>query len=226
MIYVGIIHGQGVSDSAPLARAIQRLAAGLASTKAMRGGVDLVFVASGRLAEPGFDGMRLGRLSRSQEIVQVRVALPETVYAMPDPLPILTKHVAEAVRVAAGKLQAQGISFDETAHLKALEEATGLRVQPKAVSARIAEVGDPPTEVEVSVSIGDPPQRQTVEALQEIESEMEMLLGPIGGRVATHEWGGGTWTWTLEGPPGPVRSAAVELLRSRGLRARVRNTGS
>jgi hypothetical protein len=76
LIYVGMVLGGPESLPPDLAAALADVQDRITQIDTGPGSLDLVFVIGGSLRDADFDGVRVGRLSRSRKIVQVQAAIP------------------------------------------------------------------------------------------------------------------------------------------------------
>jgi hypothetical protein len=114
MIYIGEILGGPELRDAPISRAIEKLYRLRGSVgKGACGSLDLVFHVAGSLREPEFSGVRTGRFSRKERVLQVQIAVPKEIVGAEDPYPFLAAAVLDAVRVAAPVFAKAGIAYPE-----------------------------------------------------------------------------------------------------------------
>ena len=115
MIYIGQIRGgPELRNDTPIAQALAKIyrLRGPEGEGAF-GSLDIVFHVAGSLLAPEFCGVRTGRFSRKERMLQIQVAVPKDVVAAEDPYPFLAAQVLEAVRVAAPIFRKARIPYPE-----------------------------------------------------------------------------------------------------------------
>jgi hypothetical protein len=92
------------------------------------GSLDVVFHVAGSLLQPEFSGVRTGRFSRKERMLQVQIAVPPEVVVSEDPYPFLAARVLDAVRLAAPVFSKAGIAYPEEEYVAVAEQMARLAV--------------------------------------------------------------------------------------------------
>lgn len=85
------------------------------------GSLDIVFHVAGSLGQPEFSGIRTGRFSRKERMLQVQIAVPADVVESDDPYPFLAARMLDAVRVASPVFSKAGIPYPEGEYIAIAE---------------------------------------------------------------------------------------------------------
>jgi hypothetical protein len=114
VIYIGEILGGPELTHSPISRAIAKLSRSRGpGGEGPFGSLDIVFHVAGSLLQPEFTGVRTGRFSRKERMLQVQIAVPREVVASDDAYPFLAARVLEAVQVAGPIVRKAGIPYPE-----------------------------------------------------------------------------------------------------------------
>ena len=114
MIYIGEILGGPELTHSPISRAIAKLFRSRGpGEEGEFGSLDIVFHVAGSLLQPKFTGVRTGRFSRKERMLQVQIAVPSEVVASEDAYPFLAARVLEAVRLAGPVFRKARIPYPE-----------------------------------------------------------------------------------------------------------------
>jgi hypothetical protein len=90
------------------------------------GELDLVYHVPGSLFKVDFQGIRTGRISKKERIMQVQMAVPEAALNAPNLLSILTDLLRQAVKVGSERLAKKEISFSQEDHLRLIDQIEAL----------------------------------------------------------------------------------------------------
>ena len=118
MLYIGEIRGGPELDNAPIINAISRLFSLKGSDGPELGtSLDIVFQIPGSVFSPEFEGVRTGRFSRKEQILQIQIAVPkEMVYENEDDaLSFCFEALRTASGLAAERLKKAKAPFNEAA---------------------------------------------------------------------------------------------------------------
>jgi hypothetical protein len=133
VIYIGRIYGGPELDGTPVDQAIAKLVRsrgeGKASTLGDFGSLDVVFHVAGSILQPEHKGVRTGRFSKRERMLQVQVAVPADVVALPDPYPVVARGLLEAVRAGAPVFAKAGIPYPLDEYVAVAERMIRLGVQ-------------------------------------------------------------------------------------------------
>ena len=115
-LHIGMITGGPDAEHSrfdAIERTIARLVIGTRdeSPIAIGGSVDLVFHVPGSITKPDYEGIRTGRFSRKDEMIQIQVSVPEEVVNSEDPAPFIFASMREAVEMAHPAFKSTGIAF-------------------------------------------------------------------------------------------------------------------
>ncbi len=138
-LYIGGIFGGPEAEGSEVFRTICALsqAKETAQThfvKPTDGELDLVFHVPGSMLSVPFEGIRTGRLSKKERIMQVQMAVPEAALKAPNLLAILTDLLRQAVKVGKQHLEKKQIDFQEEDHLRLIDHIEGLVAQQQAAT--------------------------------------------------------------------------------------------
>jgi hypothetical protein len=87
------------------------------------GSLDVVFHVPGSLLKPEHAGMRTGRLSRKERMLQIQIAVPETLLASTDGLrAFILAAIADAIDLGAQPFKRARITYPEAEYRAQLEE--------------------------------------------------------------------------------------------------------
>ena len=94
------------------------------------GGLDLVFHVPGSILKPPFAGMRTGKFSRKERLLQIQIAVPEAQLDAPSLRQYLVDSVRSAIHLAVPKFIKAGIPYlpeEYLAQVDQLELRLGLK---------------------------------------------------------------------------------------------------
>jgi hypothetical protein len=115
VIYIGQINGgpelRGTPVDLAIAKLVRSRGEGKASTLGEFGSLDVVFHVAGSILQPEHTGVRTGRFSKRERMLQVQVAVPAEVVASPDPYPFVARGLLDAVHAAAPVFATAGIPY-------------------------------------------------------------------------------------------------------------------
>lgn len=115
MIYIGCVYGGPELTGSPVDRAIAKLMRfrgdGKAGTLGEFGSLDVVFHVAGSILQPEHEGVRTGRFSKRQRLLQVQIAVPADVVASPEPYPFVAQGVLDAIYAAEPVFAKAGIRY-------------------------------------------------------------------------------------------------------------------
>jgi hypothetical protein len=86
------------------------------------GSVDVVFHVPGSILKPEHTGLRTGRFSRKECILQVQIAVPELLMESPGLRRYLLASIREAVRLSDARFAKAGIPFPMAEYLSQVDE--------------------------------------------------------------------------------------------------------
>lgn len=212
-IYVGRVGYGPKLDRLPISRSIHAIRDALRHELGPANAgpsIDIVVHVPGSLGEAEFEGIRTGRLSRAEQMVQAEIAVPRDLGTAAEPTGPLLELVASAIVAGAEHLKRAGISFDTAAHARALQRTAarlGVPAPRKLQLAQIAPIpeDEPWVEVRLSASHAQGPDPFAVE--NELESRIESSgLGSFDG----NEIGQGEHLLFFSGADLPALAALVE----------------
>jgi hypothetical protein len=178
MIQIGRVLFGRTPDAAELERAISELARDFQTLPTGPAHIDLVFVIGGRIRDPDFDGIRVGRFSAAERMVQVQVAVPKIQLAYMDRDGI-RKQAATAITIGSEYLNARGLRFDPVVALSSLPSPSSSG--PSNPSAAIPEF---------EIQLPDRKLSYTIDDVEFAEERVRTLLaGMPGVTVSGHEVG-------------------------------------
>ena len=130
MIYISQIYGGPELVGSPVDQAIAKLSRSRGEGKATAlgefGSLDVVFHVAGRLAQPDHTGVRTGRFSKRERLLQVQVAVPAEVVASTNPYAFVARGLLEAVQAGAGVFARAGIPYPLDEYVAVAERMIGL----------------------------------------------------------------------------------------------------
>ena len=126
-------------------------------------GIDLVFVLGGRVRDVDFEGIRVGRLSKARQIVQIQVGLTRDVLAALEPGVTVLNLATQAIHVGAETLAAAGLDFSKDAALALLARPT--------TAAPL--VGPAPQSAVVELHLADRPNGYSMTEITRVERLLE-----------------------------------------------------
>jgi hypothetical protein len=133
MIYIGRIYGGPELSGTPVDQAIAKLVRSRGDGKATAlgdfGSLDIVFHVAGSILQPEHTGVRTGRFSKRERMLQVQVAVPADVVASPDPYAFVASGVLEAVKAGAPIFAKAGIPYPLEEYVAVTEQMIRLGVQ-------------------------------------------------------------------------------------------------
>ena len=128
MMHLGAVFGGPGGMDSHVGRAIskiKRLRGEYAPTtmQSRSGSLDIVFHVPGSIAQPEYEGIRTGSLSRKRRLLQVQVAVPQELNAkQPEEIErFLSRSIRQAIELAEPVFMKAKIPFERTEHERILQ---------------------------------------------------------------------------------------------------------
>ena len=111
-----------------IARLTRSVRYGKAASSGDFGSLDIVFHVAGSILKPEHSGVRTGRFSKRERLLQIQVAVPSEVVASQDPYSFVARGLLEAVRAAVPVFVNAGIPYPLDEYVDIAERATRLDI--------------------------------------------------------------------------------------------------
>jgi hypothetical protein len=190
VIYVGLVTYGSTLATQATARDISKLRDMLAGTDAGPSSIDIVYVLGGRLQDVDFDGIRVGRLSKARQMIQVQIGMSRDTLATAHGPELITGLAIQAIRVGAHRLEAAGLAFNSPAALTLLAESS--------VDVPVSDAPSPAPSFEFRLA--PRPSGYDSAEMERIEELLQKAIGSVKvGLVDGHEFGGNSATIFIRG---------------------------
>ena len=182
-IQVGAIMGDHAIHRGEVGAAFRRVASALKTDSIDHGFIEVVFDFPGSITRPAELGIRVGRVRRTDELVQVWVGVEDSIHDLAHPDERLFDLAADAIGAGAQALVRAKIAIEpeqvETA-IKQARDALGFAVHGGSNAAILPEESRDGWVAEIAIPLPASNPAGAVQAVQLIEDELDRQLRDAG----------------------------------------------